>query len=579
MMFIAGNRTRVFAVVVISIFLATVIAPAWAQESTAKYTYDMTFDHDGFTTINILYNSGTVGSGASWVAIPKNFTETTTLALQGTITSVKRAVYQPEDAAGAHPFYDNLTFSYTSDDRPFSMRLRFNMTGSGSGAMIVEPNGFFYSPLIAVPSSASVEAVLTFPDGVESLDEIQPTPARVDISSSRPQVFFNLLSESRVAVTFTVSWAQETSHIREGKVEADVPSRYLDLGTSMVRLYESAIPLMDDLFNSTVDRISMKFFAPSTLPQLTIGGYTPIDPSSFQAGTIYLNLFYFRAQSGTMETIAIHELTHQYEARIGISPELLWVQEGLANYVAVQMGNLLGYDAGPTAADLETAAGELGGNYGMIQYWRPGGTIVSLFRYYAASYEVFKTLGDKHGGLSLYSSFFRELAGLKDGLKSTNVAVYELSLAARTNLAPQFTAWGFELLDLSIISARIAKLRAEAELCGPLLPFREQALSHLKLAQDSLYSSPEAAAGHVTIAAFYIETIPMIIGGVVVFIILLVVVAVVANKRSKRKQAGLDSSVRYQFLSRIVHARSDGLGLTGSSFAWNLLPSLPSARP
>jgi hypothetical protein len=542
MMFIIGNRTRVFAVVVIWIFLVTVVAPVWAQESTAKYTYDMAFDHDGFTTINIFYNSGTAGSGASWVAIPKNFTETTMLALQGTITSVKRVVYQLEDGGGAHPFYDNLTFSYTSDDGPFSMRLRFNMTG---GAMIVEPNGFFYSPQIAVPSSASVQAVLTFPDGVESLDEIQPTPVRIDTSSSRPEVFFNLLSESRVAVTFTVSWAQGISHIREGKVEADVPSRYLDLGTSMVRLYERAIPLMDDLFNTAVDRISMKFFAPSTLPQLTIGGYTPIDPSSFQAGTIYLNLFYFRAQSGTMETIAMHELAHQYEARVGISPELLWVQEGLANYVAVQMGKSLGYDTTPTAADLENTASELSGNYGMIQYWRPGGTIVSLFEYYAASYEVFKTLGDRHGGLSMYSSFFQEVAGLKDGLKSTNVAVYELGLAARTNLASQFTAWGFELVDLSSITARIIKLRAEAELYGPLLPFHEQALGHLKLAQDSLYSSPEAAVGHVTIAAFYIETVPMIIGGLVLFISILVVVAVVAHERRKRKQAALDSSARY----------------------------------
>jgi hypothetical protein len=245
-----------------------------------------------------------------------------------------------------------------------------------------------------------------------------------------------------------------------------------------------------------------------------------------------------------METIAIHELTHQYEAHIGISPELLWVQEGLANYVAVQMGKPLDYDTTPTATDLETTAGELSGNYGMIQYWQPGGTTGSLFQYYAASYEVFKTLGDEHGGVSLYSSFFRELPDLKDGLKSTNVAVYELALAARTNLASQFTAWGFELVDLSSMNARIIKLRAEAGLYGPLLPFRGQALSHLQLAQDSLYSSPEAAAGHVTIASFYIETVPIIIAGVVLVLIILVAVAVVVNKRRKRREAGLASPIR-----------------------------------
>jgi hypothetical protein len=542
MMPITGKRTRLLAAVVICIFLVIVIVPVLAQEPSPKYTYDMAFDHDGFTTVDILYDSGAVGSGVSWVAIPKNFTETTMLALKGTITSVRRVAYQSGDGGGAHPFYDNLTFSYTSSDGPFSMRLRFNMT---RGAMIVEPNGFFYSPQIGVSSSASVRAVLTFPDGVESLDEIQPTPLRVDTYFSKPEVVFSLPSESRIAVTFTVSWARQTSHIREGKVEADVPSRYLDLGTRMVELYKKAIPLMDALFNGTVDRISMKFFTPSTLPQLSIGGYTPIDPSSFQTGSIYLNLFYFRAQSGTMETIAIHELTHQYETHIGISPELLWVQEGLANYVAIQMGKPLDYDITPTATDLETTASDLSGNYGMIQYWRPGGTAGSLFQYYAASYEVFKTLGDKYGGLSLYSSFFRELPGLKDGLKSTNVAVYELGLSARTNLASQFATWGFELVDLSSINARIIKLRAEAELYGPLLPFREQALSHLQLAQDSMYSSPEAAVGHITIATFYIETVPMIIAGVVLVLILLVAAAVVVNKRRKRKQAGFDSPARY----------------------------------
>lgn len=534
MTLISKNRARLTAIVLVSLFLATFVSQVLAQEPMAKYTYDMAFDHDGFTTVNILYDSGSVGSGTSWVAVPKNFTETSMLALKGTTTSVKRVTYRSADTGGAHPFYDNLTFSYTSDGEPFSMRLSYNMTG---GAMIVEPNGFFFSPQIGVPSSSSVQAVLTFPDGVESLNEIQPTPVQVETYFSRPQVLFNLPSESRVAVTFTVSWARQTSHVREGKVEADVPSRYLDLGTRMVGLYNRAIPLMDELFNSTVDRISMQFFIPSTLPQLSIGGYTPIDPSSFQTGSIYLNLFYFRALSGTMETIAIHELTHQYETHIGVSPELLWVQEGLANYVAIQMGKPLDYDVTPTAADLETTADGLSGNYGMIQYWRPGGTTGSLFQYYAASYDVFKTLGDKYGGLLMYSAFFRELPSLKGGLKSTNVAVYELGLAAQTSLASQFVAWGFELIDLSSISARIIKLRAEAGLYGPLLPFREVALNHLQLAEDSMYSSPEAAVGHITIAAFYIETVPMIVAGVLLVIILSVALAVFAHRR-RRKPTG-----------------------------------------
>ena len=137
----------------------------------------------------------------------------------------------------------------------------------------------------------------------------------------------------------------------------------------------------------------------------------------------------------------------------------------------------------------------------------------------------------------MYSAFFRELPSLKGGLKSTNVAVYELGLAAQTSLASQFVAWGFELIDLSSISARIIKLRAEAGLYGPLLPFREVALNHLQLAEDSMYSSPEAAVGHITIAAFYIETVPMIVAGVLLVIILSVALAVFAHRR-RRKLTG-----------------------------------------
>ena len=529
MRLVVKKHAGLLVAIAVCLFMMSAVA-ALAQAPAETYSYNMTFDHYGFTTVEILYNSGIAGSGASWVAVPGNFTETAVAAVKGTVTSMTRVPYSVDGQA--HPFYDNLTFSYISENEPFSMRLRFNMT---NGAMIVEPNGFFYSPQIGVPPSAAVEAELMLPDGVTNLSEAIPAPTQVQRLGSRLELSFNPDSESRIAVTFTVSWSKQTNHIREGIVEAEVPSRYMDLGTRIVVLINKAVPLMNDLFNNTLDRVSMRFFAPLSLPDLSIGGYTPIDPSSFQAGAIYLNLFYFRAFSGTMETIAIHELTHQYESRAGISSDLLWVHEGLANYVAVQMGKPLGYDVASTDVDLEAAAGELNGDYGIIQDWRPGGAVASLFHYYAASYHVFKALGDQYGGLSLYSKFFRGIQELKDGLKSTNIAVYQLGVAAGANLFPQFTEWKFELVDLSSIGARIARLRAEAEWYGPLLPFKGEALSHLEQAQSLMESSPEAAMGHIMIAAFYIETVPMIIVGVAILLILVAAVAVIVTRRTRSK--------------------------------------------
>jgi len=492
----------------------------------------MTFNTDGLTTVDVLYNSALPGSGSSWIAIPRNLTQTTVAALKGTITSMARQPYRIDGDQTAHPFYDNLTFSYNSYDTPFSMQILFNMT---NGAMIVEPNGFFYSPQIGVPTTTKVEARLILPDGVEALNQAQPRPTRVQRTGSHLELLFNPDSESRIAVTFTVSWPRRTEHIQEGIVGADVPTRYSDLGRRMVALYREAVPLMNDLFNETVDRVSMNFFTPLSLPQLSIGGYTPIDPTTFQTGSISLNLFYFRALSGTMETIAIHELTHQYEARAGISPDLLWVQEGLANYVAVQMGGPLGYETTSTDADLETVANELRGNFGMIQYWQSGTTATSLYLYYAASYEVLKTLGDQYGGLSMYKRFFRGLHELKDGLRSTSVAVLQLGRAAKTDLFPQFKEWGFELVDMWNIGARIAKLRTEARWYGPLLPFREQALNHLEQAESSMERAPEVAMGHVSIAAFYIETIPMIIGGFLLLLIIAAGIALLIRRRTRKK--------------------------------------------
>ena len=334
-------------------------------------------------------------------------------------------------------------------------------------------------------------------------------------------------------------WAKQTSHLHEDRIDADVPSRYAGLGEKIVALYREATPMMDDLFNDTLDRIMVRFFAPLTLPDMSVGGYTPMDPTTFQVGAIYLNLFYFRTSPGIVETIAIHELTHQYQAKVGISPDLLWIHEGLANYVAVQMGRLLDYDSASTDRDLEATAAELDGKYGMIQYWKPGVTVSTVFQFYAASYDVFKTLGNAHGGLALYASFFRDLPGLKGGLRSTNVAVHELGLAAKANLFPQFSEWGFDLLDITSLSTRIGELRAEAAWYGPFLPLREEALSHLDLAEGALYSTPEAASGHITIAAFYIETVPVIMAGITLIFIILVAIAVLLSRRKKTKASSI----------------------------------------
>jgi hypothetical protein len=59
----------------------------------------------------------------------------------------------------------------------------------------------------------------------------------------------------------------------------------------------------------------------------------------------------------------------------------------------------------------------------------------------------------------------------------------------------------------------------------------------LDLAEGVLYSTPEAASGHITIAAFYIETVPVIIAGIALMFIILGAIAVLLSRRSKTKQS------------------------------------------
>lgn len=262
------TRVLLLAAIEISMMLLT-LASGSAQLSGPTYSYNMTFNRDGLTTVDILYNSGLSGPGSSWVAVPKTPTQTTATPMNGNITSTARIPYSIDGGRSVHAFYDNLTFSYDSRDAPFSMHILFNMT---YGAMIVEPNGFFYSPQIGVSPSARAQAKLILPDGVVALRDAAPTPAQVGKVGAHYELFFNPASESRLAVTFTVSWPTQTQHIQEGIVGADVPPRYLDLGKRMVSLYRNAVPLMDSLFNETVDRISLEFFTPLSLPDLGIGG-------------------------------------------------------------------------------------------------------------------------------------------------------------------------------------------------------------------------------------------------------------------------------------------------------------------
>jgi hypothetical protein len=59
-------------------------------------------------------------------------------------------------------------------------------------------------------------------------------------------------------------------------------------------------------------------------------------------------------------------------------------------------------------------------------------------------------------------------------------------------------------------------------------------------------TAPEVAMAHVRIAAFYIETVPMIIAGVLLVLLLLVAIAIIVGRRNGRKHARNEAGITWQ---------------------------------
>lgn len=234
--------------------------------------------------------------------------------------------------------------------------------------------------------------------------------------------------------------------VSKGLFEAEVPKRYVSLAEYILNLYDEAYPILSSVYGVSLEKVRLRFFPPNLeLLKTGMGGYVPFVGGE-EPGAVYLNLFYVRAIGGFMEVIAIHELAHHFTWALGFKPTKLWVHEGLSEYFGINVARRLGYQEGVEEhlKRLRAAEEAIGGNYGFIQLWKPTGQVSGLNAYYAASYSVFKALGEKYGGFSFYRKFFK-LVKEGGGVDDDSVIVDYLSKAAGENLFPTFRKWGFQV--------------------------------------------------------------------------------------------------------------------------------------
>jgi hypothetical protein len=459
------------------------------------YNYMFIVDREGFTMVNINYTTTEV-SGSSWVLVPK-YSGWLNHTIRGTVTGEETTgwVVNVSGEIENDTFYDVLHFSFKSDNAEFEMNIQYNIS---VGAMIIEPDGIFYSSQIGFELGSKLEATVFFPQDFrinsnEASAYGNSTSYSPSSITSRRVVFDNIPDTEnmiRIEIGFNTPDQSEPVEITNGIFTFETVSRYAQYARPILDLYNRTYSDLVDLFNVTLDRTNVHFFIPDFSSLLTEGGYTPFTANSM--GDVYISIFSTRFMEGFVEVIALHELVHHFLWKAGISPSgLLWFHEGMSQYVSMEVANNLGYEgAGEMIREMEQSVSQLGhmvgGDWGFIQAWSPTNEPQDLGDYYTAAYHVVESLAEGHGGLDYYAHFFRIMHG--ETIATNTELSYYLSLTSNESVATSLNSWGFSVPDLYMYSALLGNVKKVIDEVNPLYqPYKylaellyDQALSNAR---------------------------------------------------------------------------------------------------
>jgi hypothetical protein len=440
-------------------------------------------NEDGFTHVKIIYKSS-LENGSSWVFVPR-FSEWLNYTVSGCV--YKWSVEEPEKYVGAeYYFYNILSFYFLSEGSQFEIVVEFNFS---TAAMIIEPDGMFYSPQIGFSRGNSFKASVIFPSDFrinrnEALALGSSGSYRPSYLNSTFALFENLPSSEnllRIQIGFSMHGKKaETVSLENGIFRFETVKRYESYAQTILRLYNATYETLASLFNvslgsnNSADNLVVRFFIPDFNSLLSIGGYVPFSGKSM--GDIYINFIFTRYVEGYLEVIALHELIHHFLWKAGISPQnLLWFHEGMAQYVSIGIAEKLGYTgAGMIKESMEESVKDLeerlGGNLGFLTEWTPSTRPQDFNTLYAAAYYVVSRLAENRG-LDYYASFFRVINGRK--IEDSVALCYYLSLASDEPVAAKLNAWGFNIPDLYTYSPLLREIEAAIKDVDPIFqPFK-----------------------------------------------------------------------------------------------------------
>jgi len=396
--------------------------------------------------------------GSTWLLVPRGFTTWSLKPVRGEVFNEVLSEATPIKFT----FYQNLSFSYSPLEGGVEVAIEYR---APHAALIEEPRGFFYSTQVSASRLDDVRLEVKLPPGsggdvrVYGAEgyEVGWADGRVQVTAEGP------IEGGRLIIEFELpSKRARLMELEDGCFKVKAPSRYEAAARRVLEFYVEIYPSLRDVFNVELEGVEVRLYVPSVEDVARgVGGFIPF--TGGKLGDVNLNLFYVRAAEGTVELIALHELVHHLLWRAGIQPSLLWVHEGLAEYLSIELGKQagLGEAASSRERTLDSVASQLR-SFGFIQGWsfnQPG----DLTPYYAASYAVFKRLADGYGGLRLYSAFFNYTYA-RAPIDSDEEVLECLSLAAGVDLRPLFAEWGFKVAGgyttewLSSIEEGLARL-------------------------------------------------------------------------------------------------------------------------
>jgi len=439
---------------------------AAGKSSSNSYDYKFTVNEDGFTWIDITFQS-TEGTGSSWVIVPKFSPWKYDVTPPGKITESKLGEtknYVDQD----YYFYQVFDFSFVSESS-FQMKIQFNMT---EGALIIEPRGIFLSPLIGFhpDSVGKSNAEVLFPSDYKVKEDLVASYSRISthtvVNSNR--VLFDLQDNlERLQIEFETAVTEPTwKQLNQSVFSFRTVERYENYASEILTLFNSIYDDFTDLFNVTLENVDVQFFIPEFETLLTVGGFVPF--TGQMLGEININIFFVRAVNGTIQVIALHELVHHFLWKAGLSPDFfLWFHEGVAQFVSIETVDDLGYEGAAMERNrLEQGVAQLipqteVKNLGFLQGWSPKNQPVDVAQYYVASYYVVSRLAEEYGGLNFYKRFFERIQGVK--LETNDELAFHLSMAANASVDLTLKRWGFDILLLYTGSKIDPELIYEAE--------------------------------------------------------------------------------------------------------------------